>query len=685
MLSEYAQKLKNLDFMTPPIQLNIGGKDGVKTFFGVMMTALYIGSIVVLSYLIGQTYFDKSSPTVVQESSQTDYNPVINIAQQGLFPVVYVFQQRVVPVLPAQVSNFLTLFYTKYRLIETINPDGSVNVTYNVIPMNFIACSQAVKDPVLGPVYQKYLSTQNFATLGMAFGLCPQFQLNESYIQGGGSQSTGDLLTVDVFPCMSTPTSNCTTLGVIRNMSVVVTMPTSSVILANYTNPVSSFLNIENFYYINEYMNQKYQMKAMMNEIWDVDQITQAKTLRSNFTSIDKTIFNAIARDFTQISCTPVEFAVGTCVPFMEFEFMSGPKIASSIRSYKTMTQILSQIGGINSIALMVFVYINLAYNYYAKKSYLVDRVFKFFQGVKALKAQNDKSLITPLKSENGNDQSPTSKRSIRNPLEDLNNAELEELREEAYNVIQKNLDVITIVRELNNLKFLTHLFLKDYQQRLSPLVSLRIQTKIDRARKQRPKTLQDRGLSPGPKTTSAFMEKENFLMPAEELIGAKTFDKALRILTEKAVSIQPDTELENLTIEERVNSFCMQALDKNPLLDISQMDPSLGSPKSPMKRNLPFNGNGVNNQASGFKTQQNQQVFQEDEFIVEETSKLKTTKPSKPKPQILHPALVHNPTISKQPINPSMITEQSPDPMIMSPGIKPIKIAYSSSISKMQ
>ena len=46
-------------------------------------------------------------------------------------------------------------------------------------------------------------------------------------------------------------------------------------------------------------------------------------------------------------------------------------------------------------------------------------------------------------------------------------------LEKEAYKVIESRLDIVTIVREINKLKVLSHMFLKDYHRKMVPLVSL--------------------------------------------------------------------------------------------------------------------------------------------------------------------------------------------------------------------
>ena len=62
-------RFKQLDFMAPPIMLNIGGQTGMKSYFGLAMTMCYIAVSIGLSIVISLTYFDTSDPSVSQQTT----------------------------------------------------------------------------------------------------------------------------------------------------------------------------------------------------------------------------------------------------------------------------------------------------------------------------------------------------------------------------------------------------------------------------------------------------------------------------------------------------------------------------------------------------------------------------------------------------------------------------------------
>ena len=607
MLFEYIQKIKDLDFMTPPVQLNIGGKSGVKTYFGVSMTVLYLVCVCIFSYVIILTFLDSTSPAVTQETSQSSINPKIDMIQNNLFPVIYLLAYNIYPVPAAYAPHYVTIAYNKFSIIGRVNPDGSSNITYHSSIMPVIPCSQALLNSTLYEVYKNYLSTDFFKQHGNTSGLCPQFYPNESFVSGGGSDSSMDFLQLEVYPCTLLNSSMCANLTELMNLNIIVTQPSSSISLGNYTNPVKSYLNADVNYFINTQMSQKYSQPLMNTEIWDQSQVFSTNSLRSNFSSIEKTVFISQTRDPTQLTCPGVtQFDASNCFPYLTFQYMSGPNKLIYVRSYKTLTQALSQVGGINNVVMLVFIYINLIYNYYATKTLLVEKVFKFFSIVKvqprgeseggggggAEKTENQHGAIQP----NSKDpQSPTIAQNgdphLINPLSRLSQKELENLKDEAYEVICKNLDIITLVREINNLKVLTQLLFKDYQQKLIPLISLNMQAQKDREKKELERSRKEKksktkvtpvnpndesGMTEliGNKTPSSRRARKSIFPSASGLaLGASTrqenpefegglnFNMAFNLLEEnrKLIASIPRTDW---TLEQRIEMFCYEGLD---------------------------------------------------------------------------------------------------------------------------
>ena len=560
MITQLVQRVKSLDFMTPPVQLNIGGKVGVQTLFGVAMTVCYSASVIVFSYVFLLSFISTESPTVTSETAQSDINPTIDLVKASMFPVIYVSMSNLYNIPPAQVPSFFTMFYTKIRLYQQTAPNGTVTLNVFYQQMKVIPCSTALQNETIAATYQPFNSSPFFRDYAKLFGFCVQFNETESYISGAGQQTTADITALQFYPCSLANTSLCAPLQQLRAIGILVTLPQPSLNLSNYEDPIKFSLSADNLFFINEGATQKYYEKFMITEIYDESRYFFQQTLRTNITSIEKVVANSKGRDATQLSCSLASFS--TCTPYLEFQFISGASKTKYYRSYRTISQLLSQIGGINNMTLIIFVYINLIYNYYAKKILLVDRVFKFFKEAKTVDGNPPKEPEPNDSFQKIGDQSSFDKpkTTLINPLENLDKRTLKMLKEEAYEVIMKNLDVITIVREINNLKVLTHLLFKNYQQKLMPIISLNIQCKQDRAKR---KLKEITGVRGGRKKTQIgnlqdMADYDGFENDDGGKITVEAAFKQLCREVDAATEIAEDKQ----SLEQKVDMFCCKNLE---------------------------------------------------------------------------------------------------------------------------
>ena len=74
--------------------------------------------------------------------------------------------------------------------------------------------------------------------------------------------------------------------------------------------------------------------------------------------------------------------------------------------------------------------------------------------------------------------------------------ARIKKVRGEAFTVIKNSLDIVTMVKEINNLRILTHLLLKDHHLKLVPAVALSLQLSKGNMKKGDPRESEGAGLS---------------------------------------------------------------------------------------------------------------------------------------------------------------------------------------------
>ena len=128
----------------------------------------------------------------------------------------------------------------------------------------------------------------------------------------------------------------------------------------------------------------------MDNTIIDDLGIFRGKKIRKQFPSFDRIFPQTKSRNASKLTCTPLEVATNICEPYIVFSFMSSNKKLTVIRTYKSITRTLSEIGGINSICFLIFYYITILFTRKTKRQFIIEKVFPF------LKQNQFLSLIIP-------------------------------------------------------------------------------------------------------------------------------------------------------------------------------------------------------------------------------------------------------------------------------------------------
>ena len=507
-------KLKQLDFMAPPVMLNMRGHTGMKTYFGLAMTICYIAVSVSLSIVISLTFFDYSDPSVSQQTTESGVYPKISMAENRMFPVLYVFHDDIINTLPKDVPQYITPMFSKLKYYLKTDEKGNIKSSFEYVQMPLVQCSELKKNETANKFYQEYENTEFYKSYAMDFGFCVHANEAESFVKGGGTDSLVDMMTLLIYPC--TLPTGCKPMEEIAQVGVILSNPVYSLNFSDYKKPVTPYLTSDNSYYLNPATKNKYLARRSINEIYDDRGMFFDKTQRTNYSEQTRLISSQGYRPPGQVNCTLAEIYGFKCQAYLTFEYMSSGRKVRVDRVYKTITKTLSEIGGINSIAFVFFFYINLVYSRWTMKVTLVNEVFKFLDEKKSknTKTGSDKEPQHGCESEGLKSLGwhTTDKR------------KREQLRAKAFSQIQNSLDIVSIVKELNNLKVLTHLLMKDYHLKLAPVLALKLQmaNKKNKSSKKR-SNLDHSGIEESPNKLSNYAEDEKI-----------NYLTALRIVTEQ-------------------------------------------------------------------------------------------------------------------------------------------------------
>lgn len=473
--------LHRFDLMAPKIQFKVAGERGIKTVFGFLLSICYIASLLTFSYVILKPYWYKENPIITSQLIEGSDYPKMSLDKSGAFPVIYLLINQAVNVPARNVLNYITpkFFKKKYHLKR--NEDGTTSVDFKIIDMEVKACGD-LSPEVYDKYYKDYEKTKFFKTFAKDYGLCVEANPEESYVQGGGGIGNVEIVSFEIFPC--TLPTGCVPPDIVKQLGIIFSTPGVSSDYSNHEKPIESTINADNYYYLNPLMMQKYQNKFEETEIYDNDSIFTSDKLKFKFHSIYKTLMNNRVREASQTQCTMEEMKTFKCRPYMDFDFMSSGRKTIVLRSYKSLTTTLSRLGGINNLLLLFYLTLNLYHIRYGRKFILVGKVFEFFSKKNRGRCLNSKSSLYS--------SSLLDSKEVSNELKPKENLTEEDLlyemldkkenqakfMKEAKKLINENLDVVTLVREISHLKVLTRMLMKDYQIKLLPLLALSINTK---------------------------------------------------------------------------------------------------------------------------------------------------------------------------------------------------------------
>jgi hypothetical protein len=610
--------LKFFDMLAPQITLRFAGHQGIRTIFGVALTVGYFFSIAAFAYFIIQTYLNTDAPTVIREDSDEPSNPKVHLGDHNLLPVAFLYMDEILNVPAENANKYFTLRFTKLKFRTTYLANGTTSIKMSKYEMPVIPCSQLRNNETAYSYYKEYEPDPLFKKLGQQYGLCARIDPNEAYVAGMGTETDLDMMILQAMPC-SLPTG-CATISEVKRISFILASPTASLNMSNYESPKKSVLSLDNVFFVNEGLKQKYQPKVMTSEMYDdwqsVSNRIQGKSLRVKFHHIDRsmTTSNIRGRDPLQTTCTPFQVETMQCIAYLQIEYVSSNKKIKIVRVYKSMTKTLSEIGGINSFLFLLFYYLNFAYCQYARKKIMVTSVFEFFREEEAeVRKRNGDKKDKPAPSSNldGSKIEPSVGGGGDQDLHDVffkhaNLSEMNKLKRDAYSIIENNIDVVTIIKEITQLKILLHLLFKDHHLKLAPLLAFMIESKNMDYKDKKRRGLIDPGapnrpndsMVPGDSTLDPVLHhrypQSNLELPVISLHSEDdlTYRAALASFRREMMENQG---LDEDGLDSKVSNFFAKGLCLNtPIKELQS--PGVHSQRSPtsFKRNMVGPKNGL-------------------------------------------------------------------------------------------
>ena len=261
-----------------------------------------------------------------------------------------------------------------------------------------------------------------------------------------------------------------------RNFSLIFGLPTYSSNFSNYEKPVSSSLDADCFYLVNDRVTQMYQHQFTNNEIYNDRGIFMKKTMKEKYSTVGRVISNNQYRKEGNVSCDRNNMRA--CQAYLNFGFFSGSKTVRVTRAYKSLTMMMSEIGGIHNVIFLIFASINSVYIFYKRNTILAENVFSI----------STLSKIIPKKIRREDERfrkvSVIDGKTREGSRGGMGKAEVDCLEEKSMALVGDCLDVSILMREVSAMKVISHLFFKSYHLKLIPLIAMNLETDNEQNRR---------------------------------------------------------------------------------------------------------------------------------------------------------------------------------------------------------
>ena len=331
-----------------------------------------------------------------------------------------------------------------------------------------------------------YMGSKNFYYQSLdTYGLCSKIPSKAS-VQGKATDEYSTFISFKIFPC-SLP-SGCIPLELIPQVNFQLLLPFSNIKVSDSNDPHDFAVDADDIYYVNPTIRQIYTAKLKELNIYDFEGILPSWILQKTVYDIEsKTVTSTYRKPV--FPCTPSQISVNDnqeCLPLFEFNIQSSGVVSNTKRTYISLFDTLGAIGGTNGVIIVILLMIYGPINEKKRKEYMTRKIYSLIgvkeedleKGLDYISHRRKRTAINGGQTQgdpqaNGDQGSqPESQRVIKIErrkwwtcfcfcCRKKTEVEIEWERKvaKAHARILDSLDVLSIVRNFNQLKVLTHFF----------------------------------------------------------------------------------------------------------------------------------------------------------------------------------------------------------------------------------
>ena len=504
-----------LDILGEPFSLTLKGEKKLQSWFGATLTLLFIAAVIASAVIFIRNLFDYSTPLISQSNLTVKKGITVDFANLNMLPFIRVRPKNESTDEPIGAEE-ASKYFTPYLSILFINEisDGVPSVTsqsFDGVPCSDLSTNKTKFNYLAGAANYKEVE-DHINWYGYCFDIKDKSLLK---LTGNGTAAGSRSFQIDITPCEGE--LDCKTND-INNYSLEIVFPEYSIDYKDHDNPVKLNIDIDKALKVEDFTLFRIEtLRPVKYSIYDENQLTTKEAKVGEFVELEtlgpkygERPKDNLGEKIYSCNIQKIDDPGYECFSLYQVNIVNSQAEVKYLRRYKLVTQVLSEIGGISTLLLQVFTYLNMVYLYFAREGLLTRTLFPSISSAPRVPS---KSQTVPQQPAEANPKEAHSK--------------WKQLRTDAVKLIDSSIDLSVLFEELCVVRLLGSVLIDDMQRALVTLSTVQVFREQQTAEEQKEKAMKSASSTPvvtesGPTPVSAKLQNEAQLQQhqQQEAIG---------------------------------------------------------------------------------------------------------------------------------------------------------------------
>ena len=459
VLSVYSK----LDILGEPFSLTLKGEKKLQSWFGATLTLLFIAATIASAVIFIRNLFDYSNPLISQSSETVKKGITVDFANLNMLPFIRVRPKNSEVDEPIDAEE-ATKYFTPYLTVFFIEEVSGGVATESSEYFSGIPCSELGQDKTK---FNYLAGADNFKDVeehinwyGYCFDISNKALLT---LSGNGTSPGSRYFQIDITPCQGDPLCQS---DKINDFSLEILFPEYSLDYKDSEDPIKLNIDIDKALKITDFTLFRIEtLRPVKSTIYDENQITTKEKKIGDFVELEtlgpkygERPKDAAGDRIYSCEMDKMDDPAYECYSLYQINIINSQSQMKYLRRYKLVTQVLSEIGGISTLLLQVFTYLNMIYLYFARDNLLTRMLFP---SISSPPRAASKSQTAPQQIAGGTSKETYSK--------------WKQLRQDAVKLIDSSIDLSTLFEELCVVRVLGEVLVDDMQRSLVTFSALQV------------------------------------------------------------------------------------------------------------------------------------------------------------------------------------------------------------------